>query len=135
MQVIDPIDNEVVDCAKLYEGLTEQQGKFFDNYLLSNFHIGEACTRTGIARSTYYFWMKDTVFAQAYEDHKALILDMAESQLVNLLRQGDKDIVKFALTKLGKSRGYGDTLDITSGGKPFESSIQIILPSNNVDTE
>ena len=51
-------------------------------------------------------------------------LDVAEETIINIMRSNDKKTALRAadiyLKAKGKGRGYGDSLDMTSGGKPIE---------------
>ena len=51
-------------------------------------------------------------------------LDVAEETIINIMRSPDRKTALRAadiyLKAKGKGRGYGDSLDMTSGGKPIE---------------
>lgn len=51
-------------------------------------------------------------------------LDVAEETIINIMRSNDRKTALRAadlyLKAKGKGRGYGDSLDMTSGGKPIE---------------
>lgn len=48
----------------------------------------------------------------AYNCEKERILDLAESELIKHIEKGDQQMIKYYLSKIGKHRGYGDTIDI-----------------------
>jgi len=47
-----------------------------------------------------------------YKDERESILDMAESVLFKNIKNGDFVDSKWMLSKLGKDRGYGDSVDL-----------------------
>ena len=72
-----------------------------------------ACEAIGIARSTLWRWIKrDTEFAELVREVEESMLDTAESELMKLVRSGDFKAVKFLLQTKGRSRGYGEKLQI-----------------------
>ncbi len=54
---------------------------------------------------------------QAYKDECESVLDMCESSLFTNIKSGDTSDAKWFLSKRGKHRGYGDQVDVTSGGQ------------------
>lgn len=64
--------------------------------------VQTACTKTGIGRATFYRWKKDDkMFAKqaddALEAGLALITDMAESQLINAIKNENLPAILFWL--------------------------------------
>lgn len=60
---------------------------------------------------------------QAYADEMERMLDLAESKLYDSINAGDTQDVKWFLSKRGKKRGYGENLDITSGGEKIKAYV------------
>lgn len=52
---------------------------------------------------------------QAMKDEKETILDVCESTLINKIKDGDEQSAKWYLSKIGKLRGYGDSLALEGG--------------------
>ena len=50
--------------------------------------------------------------SRMYKDERESILDMAESVLFKNIENGDSADSKWILSKLGKDRGYGDSVDL-----------------------
>ena len=50
----------------------------------------------------------------AYDAECESMLDLAESTLLKNIKDGDTADAKWYLTKKGKRRGYGDSLDISA---------------------
>jgi len=50
--------------------------------------------------------------SRMYKDERESILDMAESVLFKNIKNGDFVDSKWMLSKLGKDRGYGDSVDL-----------------------
>ena len=108
-----------------------------------------ACQQSGISRATYYRWRKNKEFArladQAIEEGNKLINDMAESQLVSLIK--DKNMTGIAFWLRHHHSTYTNKLEITGHlqhSKKLTSEEEVLikkalkfaLPSdkNNEDT-
>jgi len=57
--------------------------------------------------------------ARVYQDECESILDMAEVELIQQIRNGEQWAVKYILSTKGKQRGFTEKqeVDVTSGGK------------------
>lgn len=76
-----------------------------------------ACEKTSIGRSSYYRWLEDYPdFAkranEAIKDGESLVSDMAESQLLAAIRDGNLGAVEFWLKSHHKN--YTNRIEITS---------------------
>jgi hypothetical protein len=70
-----------------------------------------------VSRSTFYRWVReDEDFAKKVKDVDNIALDFAESNLYKQIKENNHSSTQFYLKHKGKSRGYGDKLDITTGG-------------------
>jgi hypothetical protein len=49
---------------------------------------------------------------KAYEEEKERVLDMAESQLLKKIREGNEQLIKYYLGKKGQHRNYGEKQEI-----------------------
>ena len=79
-----------------------------------NGNVSEACKAANIARPTFYVYMKtDEDFANAVDDIRESLLDMAESQLMKQINDGNTTSLIFYLKTQGRSRGYGDEVALT----------------------
>lgn len=95
-------------------------------------------------RLSIYNWMEeDAKFKQAYEDVEESILDLTESQMLNLIKgvpeldeQGkfigwlekpDTTLIIFKLKTKGKKRGYVERTetDITSKGQQIQAPVEM----------
>ena len=56
---------------------------------------------------------------QAWIDQRELFLDVCENTIAKSVASGDTQDAKWVLSRLGKKRGYGDQVDVTSGGEPI----------------
>ena len=70
--------------------------------------------------------------AKAYAQINEAQIDIAEGRLTALVNTKDhKDhfsAIRFYLRTKGKERGYGDRLDVTSGGDPLQPPIIVAWP-------
>lgn len=68
--------------------------------------VTTACKNVGIARSTFYEWLKDEKFKKQVDDIQNIALDFAESQLHKQIMDGNTSATIFYLKTKGKNRGY-----------------------------
>jgi hypothetical protein len=70
-------------------------------YLKDSGNVSYACKRAGISRETYYKWRKSKVFAEeadvAIDYGKGFVNDLAHTQLIQNIQQGNMGAVKFQL--------------------------------------
>jgi hypothetical protein len=72
--------------------------------------------KLGVTWHTADSWIKESgELMEALKDEKETILDMAESTLLNKIKEGDEQSAKWYLSKIGKQRGYGDSVAIEGG--------------------
>ena len=93
--------------------------------------VTTACKQVGIARSTFYEWMKDPEFAKEVNDVKDIAIDFAESQLHKQIANGNTPATIFYLKTIGKKRGYVERQEITGAdGLPTDIEIKIVNTAN-----
>ena len=98
--------------------------------------VTTAVNIVGIARSTFYKWLKeDEDFAKKVKEIENIALDFAESQLHSQMKDGNTSATIFFLKCRGKKRGYIEKseLDITSGEEPI--TIQFISANKDNPNE
>lgn len=90
---------------------------FIDAYQKSFGNISQSCKAVGIARQTYYNWLKDEEFKTELKsiEPAELFLDFLESKLVERVNGGDTTATIFALKTKGKKRGYVERQEIDLG--------------------
>jgi hypothetical protein len=89
--------------------------------------VTSAVKQVGIARSTFYEWMKDNEFKSKVDDIQNIALDFAESQLHKQIKDGNTSATIFYLKTKGKKRGYVERQEITGAeGLPNDIRINII---------
>ena len=66
----------------------------------------------------------DKAFAETVWEIEESVLDVAESKLVELVRAGNLQAIKFLLRSKGRERGYGDRLEISQTVKKETIDIQ-----------
>lgn len=72
-------------------------------------NISEACKAANLGRATYYRWLNnDPEFAQACQDIKESIIDLAESQLYQEIKNSNLTAIIFYLKCQAKHRGYSE---------------------------
>ena len=80
---------------------------FLAALLSSNGNISKACGQTNISRTTIYDWIKkDDKFQEKVSYVNEELLDMAEDQLLTMIRKGNLTATIFYLKTKGQARGY-----------------------------
>ena len=83
--------------------------------LLKNYGVMTAAAEElGMDRSQIWRRAKNNPkIAQAVEDGRDRIVDLAETQLTKNMKSGDSRLIKYTLSSArGKKRGYGETKDV-----------------------
>ena len=103
--------------------------------------VTTACKNVGIARVTFYEWLKkDEKFRMSVEKIEDIVLDFAESQLHKKISEGDTASIIVYLKTKGKQRGYIERQEFKHSFDPVKE-IEIkenyyeIKPSNNKDIQ
>jgi hypothetical protein len=86
--------------------------KWLDSYRRT-FNKTSACKAIKVNRSTVWRWVQnDPEFSESLQDLEEQMLDEAEGALMKLVREADFRAIKFLLQTKGRSRGYGEKLQI-----------------------
>ena len=94
--------------------------------------VTTAVKTVGIARSTFYEWLKDPLFKAEVDSIQDVALDFAESQLHQQIQGGNTSATIFYLKTKGKRRGYVERQEITGAeGLPNDIRINIIKSGEN----
>ena len=77
------------------------------------------CEMLNITRPTLARYAKNPKIAEAIEFAHTRLIDRAEYKLGEAVERGESWAVQLVLkdSKRGKERGYGNSVDVTSGGK------------------
>ena len=87
-----------------------------------------ACKSVGVARSTFYNWLKeDEEFNKAVKEIEGVALDFAESQLFKQIKNDSTSATIFYLKTKGRKRGYWEKqqMDMTSDDEPIQININL----------
>ena len=76
--------------------------------------VTTACKIVGVQRGTFYrYYNEDKNFAKAVKDVDNIVLDFAESQLHQQIKDSNTASTIFYLKTKGKNRGYVERQEIT----------------------
>jgi hypothetical protein len=98
-------------------------------------NVSLSCKMNNIARSTYYLWLeKDEDFKQQIKtvEPKERFLDFVESKLVEKIKEGDGQSIRFALERKGKTRDYAYRQELT-GVEGLPNSVTVKILKQNGD--
>ena len=93
------------------KGLKKRQKNFLTVFG-DNTNITESCIAGRIDRSTFYLWLKSTVFATAIMDIREGLIDWGESLLQVEMKARNLGAIIFFLKTQGKKRGWSERFDI-----------------------
>ena len=79
-------------------------------------NVSQACIASGVGRATYYRWLEDEAFEECVGIVREGLLDMAETALLLNVQDGRSQDVQFYLKTQGRSRGYGERLELSGPG-------------------
>jgi len=117
---------EKYTTAQMIEALREKHG----NLSAAARYLG--CSRNTIAR---YIENYPTVKA-VYDEERETLIDFAENQLFQQVKDGNITAIIFTLKTIGKSRGYVERQEVTGAdGKPMETKITEIVIRKETDDE
>lgn len=90
------------------------------------------CEMLKISRPTLARYAKSAKIAEAIEFAHARLIDRAEYKLMEAIERGEAWAIQLALkdSKRGKERGYGNSLDVTSGGDKI-TEIRVVWEKPN----
>lgn len=75
--------------------------------------LAVAAHKLGASRDLVHRYVNDyPAVKAAYEDANETNIDVAEGKLIEQVRKGDKDQIRFFLRTKGRTRGYGDRLTL-----------------------
>ena len=119
---------------KTEEQIRKEKQKILDCLKLDGGIICRVVKRVGISSKTFYeYYRTDPDFRQKVELLKDEMIDMAESKLMELVEQGDRQSIIFLLKTQGKKRGWGESIDIQ--GQLEEPKFVFRITSPDVETK
>jgi hypothetical protein len=88
--------------------------------------VTEACEKAELSRTQHYTWYKeDEEYRKQVQEIDGMFIDFAETHLKDQIEKGSTPATIFYLKTRGKKRGYGESLDITSGEEPIKININL----------
>ena len=88
--------------------------------------VTEACEKAQLSRTQFYKWYKeDKKFRQQVDSIEGKFIDFTETHLKEQIKNNNTQATIFYLKTRGRKRGYGDSLDITSGEEPITINVKI----------
>ena len=88
--------------------------------------VTDACKQSGVPRRTHYNWMdSDEAYREAYEMIVDEAIDFAETQLHNLIAEGNVRAIIFYLKTKGKHRGYTERFEYHNQVEPSKLIVYV----------
>lgn len=104
-------------------------------------NLSNAAALLGCHRASLWAWAKqDTKFAEAIDESKKHFLDQCltaaravalgipkieENKIVGWVERPDSGMLKYFISTLGRGEGYGESIDVTSGGEKVIPQIKV----------
>lgn len=106
----------------------EKKAMFLFTLPLMLWNVSKACDAVDISRATFYVWIKeDPQFAENIDTAREERIDFLQEKSLELVSTLDGPQIRFELTALGKSRGYGK-LDSDRPPLPPSQHLHFHLP-------
>lgn len=87
----------------------ERLNQIAEIYEKKSGNITATCIAANIGRRTFYRYLEnDAKFKEMIEDVNESLVDLAETKLLTLINEGDRESILFMLRTKGKDRGYGN---------------------------
>jgi len=94
--------------------------------------VTPACKEVGISRDRFYtYYNEDEDFKKKVNDIQNIQLDFVENQLFRKIKDGSERSIIFYMKHRGKSRGYTDSIDLTTDGQKLNNDIKVIFVDGN----
>lgn len=94
-----------------------------------------ACRECNLSRETFYKYLKeDDQFKMAVDHVNEGTIDYVEGKLMDKISEGSEKSIHFFLRFKAKSRGYTDSLDITTDGESI-NDVEIRIVKGRDDDE
>ncbi len=79
--------------------------------------VTTACEAAKVGRTTYYEWLRDDAeFKKAVSEIENVCLDIAESSLMQQIKDHNTTATIFYLKTKGRHRGYVERVEVSSDG-------------------
>ena len=95
--------------------------------------ISVIAQRLDVERATVYDYIKDPIYHKYLIEAKEEVLDIAESHILKGINQGDKEDIKWYLSRMGKNRGYVTVETQVNVGTTYK--FEIIKPNEPITYE
>lgn len=124
--------------------------KFEEVASLCNGNVTSIAKAFNVNRSTVYSWTKeDEEFKVIIDDYKGVFLDECltvaravalgiperdeAGKFIGWKERPNSQMLRYFISTLGRKEGYGENIDITSGGEAISQVTIFELPSNGRD--
>lgn len=78
-------------------------------------------------RTIYNYIERHKTVKAALMESREMMVDLAESKTVEKVKAGEWPAIKEVLSKMGKARGWGDSIEhMGAGGGPFQINVNIV---------
>lgn len=108
----------------------------------TNGHLSNAAKMLGVTRQTVWLWAKnEPLIAEAIKESRKKLFDncLSTAQIVALgvpikdengkfvgwQERPDSQMLRYLMGIIGRDEGFGEVLDVTSGGEKISSGLQI----------
>ena len=87
--------------------LTKKQTQMIQSLRNNLCNVSESCKAANVGRSTHYDWLdKSDTYKKEIKELENDLLDLAEGELLKLIKSGDRSSIFYYLNNKGRERGY-----------------------------
>ena len=96
--------------------LKPKQLKFIEEFITNMGHITDACKEVGINRATYYAWMNDEKFKEAFDNAMEHFHDSVQRRILRLAMKDNERMLMFWAKNQMKHRGWVEKSEVEVTG-------------------
>lgn len=110
--------------------VTVHKQKLLEALAANLFNISDACRQVGVEINTHYrYYYNDPEYREKCREILDIQIDFVEGELFKKIKAGDSRCIMFYLRTKGKSRGYGEKIEVTENVAP--EPVKVIFLNGN----
>lgn len=123
--------------------------KFTDAVARSGGNLTKVAEMFHVARSTVYSWIRsDARYRDVVEDSRMRLFDeclatariaalgipkIKDGKMVGWTERPDTNLIRYLIGTLGRKEGFGESIDVTSGGEKLSVNLFRVLTKDEVE--
>lgn len=135
LEVDQELETKDYELTLAQQRTAEAKNRFIEIYARNRGMVGKSCEQSGVSYRTYISWRKnDKAFALLLRDVLDMQIDFVESKLIDKIEEGDVRAIMFYLKTKGKSAGYQESIEVSSGDILEHSKHEDHVPKESLES-